>query len=321
MDHPDPHRDRARPARPRLVDGSRHRPGGRADVLPPDGSGDVRHGRVPDPASRALRSCCGSRCSVAGLDPRTLAVGGAFTAVVFGLAAQQTLGNLIAGMVLLSARPFRVGERVRLQAGAVGGSTEGVVSSLGLLYTTLARGRGPDHDPEQRRARRRRRPAARAGHGRREACVSTPASDRPTSRASSTTTSRPRPVRRRPCCSRRSTATTSSSASRRRRSGRRMGPSSPTRSSPRLPPSPVSTRSPTRTRRPLELTRSAGAVSCRRRSTPVGQQRRARHRRVRIGSISGSPCASIAAATASSKAVRRASSIRRISESVASRPT
>ena len=43
-------------------------------------------------------------------------------------------------MVLLSARPFRVGERVRLQAGAVAGTTEGVVSSLGLLYTTLARG-------------------------------------------------------------------------------------------------------------------------------------------------------------------------------------
>jgi small conductance mechanosensitive channel len=77
---------------------------------------------------------------VAGLKPQTLAVGGAFTAVVLGLAAQQTLGNLIAGMVLLSARPFRVGERVRLQAGAVGGSVEGIVSSLGLLYTTLTRG-------------------------------------------------------------------------------------------------------------------------------------------------------------------------------------
>ncbi len=77
---------------------------------------------------------------VAGLSPQTVALGGAFTAVVFGLAAQQTLGNLIAGMVLLSARPFRVGERVRLQAGAVGGTIEGVVSSLGLLYTTLARG-------------------------------------------------------------------------------------------------------------------------------------------------------------------------------------
>jgi small conductance mechanosensitive channel len=78
--------------------------------------------------------------SKAGLNPQTLAVGGAFTAVVFGLAAQQTLGNVIAGMVLLSARPFRVGERVRLQAGAVGGSVEGIVSSLGLLYTTLSRG-------------------------------------------------------------------------------------------------------------------------------------------------------------------------------------
>src|SRR5450755_3567825 len=77
---------------------------------------------------------------LAALKPQTLAVGGAFTAVVLGLAAQQTLGNLIAGMVLLSARPFRVGERVRLQAGPLGGTSEGIVSSLGLLYTTLARG-------------------------------------------------------------------------------------------------------------------------------------------------------------------------------------
>ncbi|MGZ4278225.1 MAG: mechanosensitive ion channel domain-containing protein [Solirubrobacteraceae bacterium] len=77
---------------------------------------------------------------VAKLDPRTLALGGAFTAVVVGLAAQQTLGNLIAGTVLVSARPFRVGERVRLQGGPLAGNVEGVVSSLGLLYTILARG-------------------------------------------------------------------------------------------------------------------------------------------------------------------------------------
>jgi small conductance mechanosensitive channel len=77
---------------------------------------------------------------IAGLGPRTLALGGAFTAVVLGLAAQQTLGNLFAGMVLLSARPFRVGERVRLQGGGLAGTVEGVVSSLGLLYTTLASG-------------------------------------------------------------------------------------------------------------------------------------------------------------------------------------
>lgn len=78
--------------------------------------------------------------AVGGISLQALAVGGAFTAVILGLAAQQTLGNLFAGMVLLSARPFRLGERVRLQAGAVGGTTEGIVSGLGLLYTTLARG-------------------------------------------------------------------------------------------------------------------------------------------------------------------------------------
>jgi small-conductance mechanosensitive channel len=78
--------------------------------------------------------------NIAGLEPRTIAVGGAFTAVIFGLAAQQTLGNLIAGTVLLSARPFRVGDRVRFQGGPLAGEVEGVVSSLGLLYTTLASG-------------------------------------------------------------------------------------------------------------------------------------------------------------------------------------
>jgi small-conductance mechanosensitive channel len=78
--------------------------------------------------------------SVAGVNTASLVAGSAFTAVVLGLAAQQTLGNLFAGLVLLTARPFRVGERVRLQAGALGGIHEGIVSSLGLMYTTLARG-------------------------------------------------------------------------------------------------------------------------------------------------------------------------------------
>jgi small conductance mechanosensitive channel len=77
---------------------------------------------------------------IAGVSAASLVATSAFTAVIVGLAAQQTLGNLFAGMVLLSARPFRVGERVRFQAGAVGGQIEGIVSSLGLLYTTLAQG-------------------------------------------------------------------------------------------------------------------------------------------------------------------------------------
>jgi small conductance mechanosensitive channel len=77
---------------------------------------------------------------VAGIEARTLELGTAFTAVIFGLAAQQTFGNLVAGMVLISARPFRVGERVRLQGGNLAGQIEGTVSSLGLLYTTFATG-------------------------------------------------------------------------------------------------------------------------------------------------------------------------------------
>jgi small conductance mechanosensitive channel len=77
---------------------------------------------------------------IAGLRTSTLAVGGAVTAVVLGLAAQQTLGNLFAGLVLLSTRPFRVGDRVRLVGGALAGQLEGIVSSLGLFYTTLVSG-------------------------------------------------------------------------------------------------------------------------------------------------------------------------------------
>lgn len=77
---------------------------------------------------------------LAGIGPRTLALGGAVTAIVIGLAAQQTFGNVFAGMVLISARPFRVGDRVRLHAGGIAGVTEGTVSALGLLHVTLTNG-------------------------------------------------------------------------------------------------------------------------------------------------------------------------------------
>jgi len=77
---------------------------------------------------------------IAGVTASTLAVGGAFTAVLLGLAAQQALGGIFAGVVLQSTRPFRVGERVRLVGGALAGSLEGTVSSLGLFYTTLSQG-------------------------------------------------------------------------------------------------------------------------------------------------------------------------------------
>jgi small-conductance mechanosensitive channel len=77
---------------------------------------------------------------IAGVKPETLAVGGAFTAVVLGLAAQQTLAHVFAGLVLLTTRPFQVGQRVRLRGGSMAGEVEGIVSSLGLFYTTLISG-------------------------------------------------------------------------------------------------------------------------------------------------------------------------------------
>ncbi len=77
---------------------------------------------------------------IAGVKPETLAVGGAFTAVVIGLAAQQTLAHVFAGLVLLTTRPFVVGQRIKLRGGAVAGEVDGIVGSLGLFYTTLISG-------------------------------------------------------------------------------------------------------------------------------------------------------------------------------------
>jgi small-conductance mechanosensitive channel len=67
-----------------------------------------------------------------------LLVGGAVTGVILGIAAQQTLGNIFAGIVLLFAQPFLPGERIQVRSGALGGITQGTVTAVGLLYTTLA---------------------------------------------------------------------------------------------------------------------------------------------------------------------------------------
>ena len=77
---------------------------------------------------------------VAGVTNANLVPAAAATAVIFGLAAQQTVGNVFAGIVLLSARPFVVGDRVRLQGGDLAGEMEGVVSNLGLLHTVFSNG-------------------------------------------------------------------------------------------------------------------------------------------------------------------------------------
>jgi small-conductance mechanosensitive channel len=67
-----------------------------------------------------------------------LLVGGALTGVIVGIAAQQPLSNLFAGLVLLIARPVAVGQWVCIHSGALGGPLEGSVVEMGLIYTTFS---------------------------------------------------------------------------------------------------------------------------------------------------------------------------------------
>jgi small-conductance mechanosensitive channel len=69
-----------------------------------------------------------------------LVLGGALTTVFLSIAAQQALGNVFAGIVLLLARPFRVGDNIRLRAGVIGGQMDGVVTDIGITYVRLDTG-------------------------------------------------------------------------------------------------------------------------------------------------------------------------------------
>ncbi|HEY1899757.1 MAG TPA: mechanosensitive ion channel family protein [Steroidobacteraceae bacterium] len=64
-----------------------------------------------------------------------LLAGAGVASVVIGLAAQSTLGNLVAGVSMTIYRPFRLGDL--LQVGAPTGTEIGVVDHISLGYTTL----------------------------------------------------------------------------------------------------------------------------------------------------------------------------------------
>jgi len=76
-----------------------------------------------------------------------LVVGGALTGVLVGIAAQQTLANVFAGIVLLMARPFQVGDTVGIRSGALSGLIEGIVSEVSVTYVRLETENGPIHLP------------------------------------------------------------------------------------------------------------------------------------------------------------------------------
>jgi len=73
--------------------------------------------------------------ALAGVPPGNLLVGAGAAGIVLGLAARQTLGAVLAGFVVLFARPFEIGDWVVVD------DREGVVCDLSLFNTEL---RTPD---------------------------------------------------------------------------------------------------------------------------------------------------------------------------------
>ncbi|MFW6458784.1 MAG: mechanosensitive ion channel family protein, partial [Halodesulfurarchaeum sp.] len=69
--------------------------------------------------------------SLWGVDLGGLIVGAGFLGIVAGLAAQQTLGSLIAGFVLMLSRPFEIGDWVQI------GDNEGIVTEITIVNTRI----------------------------------------------------------------------------------------------------------------------------------------------------------------------------------------
>ena len=75
-----------------------------------------------------------------GVPVQHLLVGGALTGVIIGIAAQQSLSNMFAGVVLLVARPFHLGQTISVTSGALGGQHRGKVVAVGFTYVLLDTG-------------------------------------------------------------------------------------------------------------------------------------------------------------------------------------
>ena len=71
-----------------------------------------------------------------------LLLGGAVTGVILGIAAQQSLGNLFAGLVLLVVRPITIGQLISVRSGALGGVLTGEVADMNLTYVRLSTEKG-----------------------------------------------------------------------------------------------------------------------------------------------------------------------------------
>ena len=73
---------------------------------------------------------------VLGVSAQHLLIGAGLAGVILGIAAQQSLGNIFAAVVLLVARPFVVGENIRIRSGVVG-VLDVKVLGIGVTYVTV----------------------------------------------------------------------------------------------------------------------------------------------------------------------------------------
>ena len=73
---------------------------------------------------------------VLGVSVQQLLIGAGLAGVILGIAAQQSLGNIFAAIVLLVARPFVVGDDIRLRSGVIG-VLDAKVLGIGLTYVTV----------------------------------------------------------------------------------------------------------------------------------------------------------------------------------------
>ncbi|MHB1907472.1 MAG: mechanosensitive ion channel family protein [Nitrososphaerales archaeon] len=97
---------------------------------------------------------------LAGVNGTALLAGGTFAGLVFGLAAQTVLSNIIAGIMIIIARPYEVGDRITFFSWQYGlivpayppkffsqdsimPGYSGLVLDIGLAYTELQLDDGP----------------------------------------------------------------------------------------------------------------------------------------------------------------------------------
>jgi small-conductance mechanosensitive channel len=72
-----------------------------------------------------------------------LLLGGVLTGVILGIAAQQVMANVFAGIMLLFAHPFTIGDDLTIRSGALGGPVVGRVTGMTLTYVTVVTPAGP----------------------------------------------------------------------------------------------------------------------------------------------------------------------------------